>query len=310
MGYAKNITELIGNTPLVQLQKASNESGATVLGKCEFLNPTHSVKDRIGTNMINTALKEGLINKDTIVIEPTSGNTGIALASVCAALGIKLILTMPASMSIERRRLLQALGAKLVLTPPEKGMKGAIEKANELKEETPNSFIPQQFANKANPEIHRLTTAQEILKDTDGKIDIFIAAVGTGGTLTGTGEVLKAHNPNIKIIAVEPEASPVLSGGNPGPHKIQGIGAGFVPDILNTKIYDEIIQVSNDAAIETSRQLAQNEGLLVGISAGANAYVASQVAKRPENKGKTIVTILCDTGERYLSSGLYNYEEE
>lgn len=310
MGYAKNITELIGNTPLVQLQQASNESGATVLGKCEFLNPTHSVKDRIGTNMINTALKEGLINKDTIVIEPTSGNTGIALASVCAALGIKLILTMPASMSIERRRLLQALGAKLVLTPPEKGMKGAIEKANELKEETPNSFIPQQFANKANPEIHRLTTAQEILKDTDGKVDIFIAAVGTGGTLTGTGEVLKAHNPNIKIIAVEPEASPVLSGGNPGPHKIQGIGAGFVPDILNTKIYDEIIQVSNDSAIETSRQLAQNEGLLVGISAGANAYVASQVAKRPENKGKTIVTILCDTGERYLSSGLYNYEEE
>ena len=310
MGYAKNITELIGNTPLVQLQQASNESGATVLGKCEFLNPTHSVKDRIGTNMINTALKEGLINKDTIVIEPTSGNTGIALASVCAALGIKLILTMPASMSIERRRLLQALGAKLVLTPPEKGMKGAIEKANELKEETPNSFIPQQFANKANPEIHRLTTAQEILKDTDGKIDIFIAAVGTGGTLTGTGEVLKAHNPNIKIIAVEPEASPVLSGGNPGPHKIQGIGAGFVPDILNTKINDEIIQVSNDAAIETSRQLAQNEGLLVGISAGANAYVASQVAARPENKGKTIVTILCDTGERYLSSGLYNYEEE
>ncbi|MDN5055693.1 cysteine synthase A [Aliarcobacter butzleri] len=310
MGYAKNITELIGNTPLVQLQQASNESGATVLGKCEFLNPTHSVKDRIGTNMINTALKEGLINKDTIVIEPTSGNTGIALASVCAALGIKLILTMPASMSIERRRLLQALGAKLVLTPPEKGMKGAIEKANELKEETPNSFIPQQFANKANPEIHRLTTAQEILKDTDGKIDIFIAAVGTGGTLTGTGEVLKAHNPNIKIIAVEPEASPVLSGGNPGPHKIQGIGAGFVPDILNTKIYDEIIQVSNDAAIETSRQLAQKEGLLVGISAGANAYVASQVAARPENKGKTIVTILCDTGERYLSSGLYNYEEE
>ncbi|KLE07561.1 cysteine synthase A [Aliarcobacter butzleri] len=310
MGYAKNITELIGNTPLVQLQQASNESGATVLGKCEFLNPTHSVKDRIGTNMINTALKEGLINKDTIVIEPTSGNTGIALASVCAALGIKLILTMPASMSIERRRLLQALGAKLVLTPPEKGMKGAIEKANELKEETPNSFIPQQFANKANPEIHRLTTAQEILKDTDGKIDIFIAAVGTGGTLTGTGEVLKAHNPNIKIIAVEPEASPVLSGGNPGPHKIQGIGAGFVPDILNTKIYDEIIQVSNDSAIETSRQLAQNEGLLVGISAGANAYVASQVAARPENKGKTIVTILCDTGERYLSSGLYNYEEE
>src|SRR5574344_1738489 len=310
MNFANNITELVGNTPLVKLQDASDASGATVLGKCEFMNPSHSVKDRIGTNMIKVALRDGLINKDSTLIEPTSGNTGVALASVSAALGIKLILTMPASMSIERRRLLQALGAKLVLTPPEKGMKGAIEKANELKDETPNSFIPQQFANKANPEIHRLTTAQEILKDTDGKIDIFIAAVGTGGTLTGTGEVLKAHNPNIKIIAVEPEASPVLSGGNPGPHKIQGIGAGFVPDILNTKIYDEIIQVSNDAAIETSRQLAQNEGLLVGISAGANAYVASQVAARPENKGKTIVTILCDTGERYLSSGLYNYEEE
>jgi len=310
MKYANNVTELVGNTPLVKLQDASNVSGATVLGKCEFMNPSSSVKDRIGTNMIKVALKEGLINKESTLIEPTSGNTGIALASVSAALGLKLVLVMPASMSIERRRLLQALGAKLVLTPPEKGMKGAIEKANELKEETPNSFIPQQFANKANPEIHRLTTAQEILKDTDGKIDIFIAAVGTGGTLTGTGEVLKAHNPNIKIIAVEPEASPVLSGGNPGPHKIQGIGAGFVPDILNTKIYDEIIQVSNDAAIETSRQLAQNEGLLVGISAGANAYVASQVAARPENKGKTIVTILCDTGERYLSSGLYNYEEE
>ncbi|MDY3204015.1 MAG: cysteine synthase A [Arcobacter sp.] len=310
MKYANNITELIGNTPLVKLQTASNASGATVLGKCEFMNPSHSVKDRIGTNMINTALKAGLINKETTVIEPTSGNTGIALASVCAALGIKLILTMPSSMSIERRRLLKALGADLVLTAPEKGMKGAIEKADELHAQTPNSFIPQQFANAANPEIHRLTTAKEILADTDGKVDIFIAAVGTGGTITGTSEVLKAHNPNVQIIAVEPEASPVLSGGKPGPHKIQGIGAGFVPAVLNTGIYDEVIQVSNDDAIESSRALAQNEGLLVGISAGANAHVAALVAARPENKGKTIVTILCDTGERYLSSGLYNYDEE
>ena len=310
MKFANNLTELIGNTPLVKLQAASEASSATVLGKCEFMNPTHSVKDRIGTNMINAALEAGLINKDTIVIEPTSGNTGIALASVCAALGIKLILTMPSSMSIERRRLLKALGAQLELTPPEKGMKGAIDRAVELKEATPNSFIPQQFQNAANPEIHRKTTAQEILRDTDGKIDILVAAIGTGGTITGTGEVLKAHNPNIQIIAVEPEASPVLSGGKPGPHKIQGIGAGFVPDVLNTKIYDEVIQVSNDDAIATSRNLAQTEGLLVGISAGANAYVAAKVAARPENKGKVIVTILCDTGERYLSSGLYDYEEE
>lgn len=310
MKYANNITELIGNTPLVKLQGASNTSGATVLGKCEFMNPSHSVKDRIGTNMINAAIKAGLITKDTTVIEPTSGNTGIALASVCAALGIKLVLTMPSSMSIERRRLLKALGADLVLTAPEKGMKGAIEKAVELQETTPNSFIPQQFANAANPEIHRLTTAKEILADTDGKIDIFVAAIGTGGTITGTGEVLKAHNPNIQIIAVEPEASPVLSGGKPGPHKIQGIGAGFVPDVLNTKIYDEVLQVSNDDAIATSRKIAQSEGLLVGISAGANIYAAQLVAARPENKGKTIVTILCDTGERYLSSGLYDYDEE
>jgi cysteine synthase len=217
---------------------------------------------------------------------------------------------MPSSMSIERRRLLKALGADLVLTAPEKGMKGAIEKAVELQEETPNSFIPQQFANAANPEIHRLTTAKEILADTDGKIDIFVAAIGTGGTITGTGEVLKAHNPNIQIIAVEPEASPVLSGGKPGPHKIQGIGAGFVPEVLNTKIYDEVLQVSNDDAIAASRQIAQSEGLLVGISAGANIYAAQLVASRPENKGKTVVTILCDTGERYLSSGLYDYDEE
>ncbi|MGA1931854.1 cysteine synthase A [Arcobacter sp. YIC-464] len=310
MNYAENLTQLIGNTPLVKLQGSSNKSGATVLGKCEFMNPSHSVKDRIGTNMINSALEQGLINKDTTVIEPTSGNTGIALASVCAALGIKLVLTMPSSMSIERRRLLKALGADLVLTEPEKGMKGAIDKASELAEQTENSFIPQQFQNGANPDIHRKTTAQEILKDTDGKIDILVAAIGTGGTITGVGEVLKQHNPDIKIVAVEPEASPVLSGGKPGPHKIQGIGAGFVPDVLNTEVYDEIITVANETAIETSRNLAQTEGLLIGISAGANAYAADVVANRPENKGKTIVTILCDTGERYLSSGLYNYDEE
>jgi len=310
MKYAENLTELIGNTPLVKLQGSSEKSGATVLGKCEFMNPTHSVKDRIGTNMINAALEAGLINKDTIVIEPTSGNTGIALASVCAALGIKLILTMPSSMSIERRRLLKALGADLVLTDPAKGMKGAVDRASELAEETPNSFIPQQFANGANPDIHRKTTAQEILNDTDGKIDILVAAIGTGGTITGVGEILKQHNPDIQVIAVEPEASPVLSGGKPGPHKIQGIGAGFVPDVLNTTVYDEVLQVANETAIETSRKLAQTEGLLVGISAGANAHAADVVANRPENKGKTIVTILCDTGERYLSSGLYDYDEE
>ena len=310
MKYAKNVTELVGNTPIVKLQDASKASEATVLGKCEFMNPSHSVKDRIGTNMIKVALENGLINKDSTLIEPTSGNTGIALASVSAALGLKLVLVMPASMSVERRRLLQALGAKLVLTPAEKGMKGAIEKANELKEQTANSIILQQFQNAANPAIHRTTTAEEILKDTDGKVDFFIAGVGTGGTLTGVGEVLKVKNPNVKIIAVEPEASPVLSGGAPGPHKIQGIGAGFVPDVLNTKIYDEVIKISNDDAIESSRALAKTEGLLVGVSAGANVLAAKIIASRPENKGKTIVTILCDTGERYLSSGLYNYDEE
>ncbi len=308
MKFANNVTELIGNTPLVKLQAASEKTQATILGKCEFMNPTHSVKDRIGTNMIKSALEQGLINEKTTVIEPTSGNTGIALASVCAGLGIKLILTMPSSMSIERRKLLKALGAELVLTEPEKGMKGAVEKANELAEKTPDSFVPQQFANGANPDIHRKTTAQEILNDTDGKIDILVAAIGTGGTITGIGEILKQHNSNIQVIAVEPEASPVLSGGKPGPHRIQGIGAGFVPDVLNTTVYDEVIQVSNEDAIETSRKLAKEEGLLVGISAGANAYVAEQIASKPENKGKTIVTVLCDTGERYLSVGLYDDE--
>ena len=309
MKYASNITELIGNTPLVKLQKAS-VNGTTVLGKCEFFNPTHSVKDRIGFNMIENAIKAGLINENTTVIEPTSGNTGIALASVCAAKKIKLILTMPSSMSLERRKLLKALGAKLVLTEPEKGMKGAVDKADELSKTIANSFVPQQFQNGANPEIHRLTTAQEILKDTDGKVDILVAAVGTGGSITGIGEILKAHNPNIKIIAVEPAASPVLSGGKPSPHKIQGIGAGFVPDVLNTKVYDEIITVTNEDAIETARNLAKEEGILVGISAGANVYISSLVASRPENQGKTIVTILCDTGERYLSTVLYEYDEE
>ena len=308
MNYAKNVTELIGNTPLVRLQAASQETGATILGKCEFMNPTHSVKDRIGTNMIKAALEQNLINENTTVIEPTSGNTGIALASVCAGLGIKLILTMPSSMSIERRKLLKALGAELVLTEPEKGMKGAVEKANELAEKTENSFVPQQFANGANPDIHRKTTAKEILDDTDGKVDILVAAIGTGGSITGIGEVLKEHNPDIQVIAVEPEASPVLSGGKPGPHRIQGIGAGFVPDVLNTTVYDEVVQVSNEDAIAASRNLASSEGLLVGISAGANAFIAEQVAARPENKGKTIVTILCDTGERYLSVGLYDDE--
>ena len=270
------------------------------------MNPTHSVKDRIGNNMIKVALEQGLITKETTIIEPTSGNTGIALAAVCAGLGLKLVLTMPSSMSLERRKLLSALGADLVLTEPPKGMKGAVDKAVELAEQTPNSFVPQQFANEANPQIHRETTAKEILADTDGKIDILIAAIGTGGSITGIGEVLKAHNKDIQIIAVEPEASPVLSGGNPGPHKIQGIGAGFVPDVLNTTVYDEVIQVSNEDAIATAKALAKEEGILVGISAGANTFISKQVANRAENKGKTIVTILCDTGERYLSAGLYD----
>ena len=305
MNIAKNVTELIGNTPLVQLNGISQTSGCTVLGKCEFLNPSGSVKDRIGFNMIQTALDSGKISNDTTIIEPTSGNTGIGLATVCAALGLKLILTMPSSMSIERRRLLKALGAKLELTEPAKGMKGAIEKAIELSQVTENSYVPQQFENGANPQIHRETTAEEILRDTDGKVDILIAAVGTGGTITGVGEVLKKHNPNIQVVAVEPQDSPVLSGGKGGPHKIQGIGAGFVPKILNTEVFTEVIKVSNENAFSTSRAIAKDEGLLVGISSGANLYATHEVASRPENRGKTIVTILCDTGERYLSTELY-----
>ncbi len=305
MKYADNITELIGNTPLLKLNIAS-QNETTVLGKCEFLNPTHSVKDRIGNNMIKQALENNLINKDTVIIEPTSGNTGIGLAGVCAAKGIKLILTMPSSMSIERQKLLKALGAELILTEPEKGMTGAIDKARELSFDIANSFVPQQFANKANTQIHRETTALEILEDTEGKVDIFVASVGTGGTITGVGEILKKHNPDIQIIAVEPKRSAVLSGQRAAPHAIQGIGAGFVPSVLNTKIYDEIVQVDDEDAIITAKNLALDEGLLVGISSGANAFVSSQVAAREENRGKVIVTILCDTGERYLSAGLYD----
>jgi len=303
---ADNITELIGNTPLIRLGAPSEQTGATILGKCEFMNPTSSVKDRIGFNMIKTAMEEGKIDAETTIIEPTSGNTGIALASICAALGLNLILTMPESMSVERRNILKALGAELVLTPAAAGMKGSIEKAQELQKSLQKAYILQQFQNPANPAIHVKTTAEEILKDTGGKIDVFVAAVGTGGTLTGTGTRLKEVLPDIEIVAVEPTDSPVLSGGNPGPHKIQGIGAGFVPDILNTELFGEVVTVSNDDAMAASRMLAREEGLLVGISAGANVHAAMQVASRPENADKTIVTILCDTAERYLSTALFN----
>jgi cysteine synthase len=305
MGYANNAIEIIGKTPLLRLNAASKESGALILGKCEFMNPNGSVKDRIGANLIHTAIEQGLINENSVIIEPTSGNTGVALASVCAVMGIKLILTMPSSMSMERQKLLRAFGAKIVLTEPTFGMKGAVSKAEELAATTPNSFIPQQFANSANPDIHRRTTALEIWDALDGKIDIFVAAVGTGGTITGVGEVLKAKNPNIKVIAVEPSASRVLNGGAPAPHKIQGIGAGFVPQVLNTKIYDNIIAVTNEDAFATARGIAKSEGILVGISAGANVWAATQIGMKPENAGKTIVTILCDTGERYLSTTLF-----
>jgi cysteine synthase len=306
MKIAQNITELIGNTPLVRLNTPSKQTGADILGKCEFMNPTSSVKDRIGFNMIRTALHEGRIQEGGTIIEPTSGNTGIALASICAALKLKLILTMPESMSIERRNLLKALGAELVLTPAALGMKGAIEQAISLQQERSGSIILQQFENPANPQIHRETTAQEILRDTEGKLDIFVAAVGTGGTLTGTGEALRSALAHVKLCAVEPQDSPVLSGGNPGAHKIQGIGAGFVPKVLNTVLYDEVITVSNEDAIATAKMLAREEGLLVGISAGANVFAAMQLAARLEHQGKTIVTVLCDTGERYISTALFS----
>lgn len=303
----QSITELIGGTPLLQLNNfvKENELEATILAKLEYFNPAGSVKDRIAKAMIDEAESKGVLNKDSVIIEPTSGNTGIGLASVAAARGYKIILTMPETMSVERRNLLKAYGAEVVLTDGVKGMKGAIAKAEELAAETPNSFIPSQFTNQANPAAHRGTTGPEIWADTEGKVDIFIAGVGTGGTLTGVGEYLKSKNGNVKVIAVEPATSPVLSKGTPGPHKIQGIGAGFVPDTLNTKIYDEVIAIENEIAFKYGKEVSQAEGVLVGISSGAAIAAAVEIAKRPENKGKTIVVLLPDTGERYLSTPLF-----
>jgi cysteine synthase A len=299
-----NITASIGFTPLVRINKLSPGGGA-ILAKLESRNPCGSVKDRIAFSMIEAAESKGLIKKDTVIIEPTSGNTGIGLAFVCAAKGYQLVLTMPESMSIERRKILAMFGAKLVLTPAAEGMRGAVKKAEDLVAQTPNAFMPQQFNNPANPQVHRETTAEEIWADTDGKVDIFVAGVGTGGTITGCGEVLKNRNNKLRVIAVEPKDSPVLSGGKPGPHKIQGIGAGFVPDVLNRDIIDEIIQVTNQEAMETARLLACREGILAGISCGAAMWAAIQVSQRPENKDKTIVVILPDTGERYISTEMF-----
>lgn len=308
MKVYERITDLIGGTPLMQLTNYMEQNGleATVLGKLEYFNPAGSVKDRIARAMIDDAEAKGALKPDSVIIEPTSGNTGIGLAAVAASRGYRVILTMPETMSVERRNLLKAYGAELVLTDGAKGMKGAIEKASELAAETPNSFIPSQFTNMANPKAHIATTGPEIWQDTDGKVDIFVAGVGTGGTVSGVGEYLKSQNPNVKVVAVEPAGSPVLSKGTAGPHKIQGIGAGFVPETLNTGIYDEIITVENEDAFATGRQLARKEGLLVGISAGAAVYAATQLAKRPENKGKIIVALLPDTGERYLSTPMFS----
>jgi len=305
MKIANDVTELVGNTPLVRLRRVTAGCVAEVVAKLEFFNPAHSVKDRIGLAMIEAAEKAGQIKPDTIILEPTSGNTGIALAMVCAARGYKCTLTMPETMSKERRMLLRAYGAELVLTPGSEGMAGAIRKAEEMAAADPRYFIPQQFKNPANPEIHRRTTAEEIWRDTEGRADILVAGVGTGGTITGVGEVFKSRKPSFQCIAVEPDASPVLSGGHKGPHPIQGIGAGFVPDVLDTRAYDEVIRVKNDDAFETARRMARQEGLLVGISSGAATWAALQVARRPENAGKLIVVIIPSFGERYLSTALF-----
>lgn len=304
---AKQLTELIGGTPLLELSnyEKKKELRAQVVAKLEYFNPLGSVKDRVANAMIEQGIKDGKINQDTVIIEPTSGNTGIGLAFVTAAKGLHLILTMPDTMSMERRKIVKALGAEIVLTPGRAGMRGAIEKAAQLKEEYGNAFIPQQFENEANPAIHKATTAQEIWKDTDGNVDIFVSSVGTGGTLTGTGEGLREKNPNVKIIAVEPATSAVLSGEKPGPHKIQGIGAGFIPKVMDMSLVDEIIKVGNEEAFETAREVAKSDGLLVGISSGAALWAATELAKRPENAGKRIVVLLPDTGERYLSTSLF-----
>ncbi|AXE28944.1 cysteine synthase A [Chromobacterium phragmitis] len=308
MRIANTITDLIGNTPLVRLNRVAEGAGATVVAKLEFYNPAHSVKDRIAVAMLDAAEKAGKIQPDTVIVEPTSGNTGIGLAMVCAARGYKLVITMPETMSKERRQLLKAYGAELILTPGPDGMGGAIAKAKALVDEYPDTyFMPQQFENPANPEIHRHTTAEEVWNDTDGQVDIFVAGVGTGGTITGVGEVLKARKPGVQVVAVEPDASPVLSGGAKGPHPIQGIGAGFVPAILNTGIYDEIIRVKNEDALQTARDVATQEGILVGISSGAAVWSALQLAKRPENAGKLIVVVIPSFGERYLSTALFEH---
>ncbi len=305
MKIANDVTELIGNTPLVKLRRVTEGAKAEVVAKLEFFNPAHSVKDRIGVSMIDAAEKAGLVKPDTIFVEPTSGNTGIALAMVCAARGYKLVITMPETMSKERRALLRAYGAELILTPGPDGMNGAIRKAEELAAGDARYLIPQQFKNPANPEIHRKTTAEEIWRDTDGKVDILVSGIGTGGTITGVGEIIKARKPSFKAVAVEPDASPILSGGQKGPHPIQGIGAGFIPEVLNTKIYDEVIRVKNDDAFDFARRMAKEEGLLVGISSGAATWAALQVARREENTGKLIVVIIPSFGERYLSTALF-----